>query len=60
MSMSVRRMEVKKIDKLHVSLEILRTSLTNNQRAVKEAKSKYFSDLARNYQRPKILFQQLT
>jgi len=38
-------------------IEILRTTLTNYQKAVKAAKSKYFSDIiSRNCHRPRILF----
>ncbi len=40
-----------------MSLETLRTSLNNYQKAVKKAKSKYFSDIiSRNCHRPRVLF----
>ena len=46
-----------KKDKLHVSYEIMRNSLSSFQRAAKAAKSKYFSDLIMlNRNNPRVLF----
>lgn len=46
-----------KKDKLHVSLQILRDSLAQYQRAVKEAKSRYLSDIiSSNGHCPRVLF----
>ena len=47
-------------DHLQVSLQILRSSLVNYHRAVKAAKSQYFSSLvASNSQKPQVLFNAL-
>ncbi len=49
-----------KKDKLHVSFDILKSSLSNYQIAVKHAKSSYFSQLiADNVNRPKALFDMI-
>lgn len=46
-----------KKDKLHVSLEMLRNCLADYQRAVREAKSKYLSDIiSRSSHCPRVLF----
>lgn len=46
-----------KKDKLHISLQLLKASLSTYQNAVKAAKAMYFSDMIlANHTRPKVLF----